>query len=214
MTLPFCEEAGFFNYSSEQSRWLCGRDPILGAAIHRIGPIRRRVHKDAFQALLWAIVGQQISATAQGSIWARFTARFGMPQPDKLAQADATALRECGMSLKKARYIIGIAEAFAAGRLSHADLAAMTDKELAGALLALPGVGSWTVEMLLIFNFQRPDVLSYGDLAIRRGICRLYGYPELTKPLFELLRERYSPHATLASLYLWEVAAEKRHKED
>lgn len=209
MALPFCNESGVFNYSREQTGWLCRRDPVLAAEIRRIGAIRRRVYPDAFQALLWAIVGQQISAQAQASIWSRFIAKFGLPEAEKLAQTDATLMRDCGLSSRKADYIIAIAKAFASGRLSHAGLAGMTDKEMAAALRSLPGVGPWTVEMLLIFTFQRPDILSYGDLAIRRGICRLYKYPELTKPLFESLRERYSPQGTLASLYLWKVAAER-----
>lgn len=208
MGLPFCDEAGFFNYGSEQTGWLCECDPILASAIQRIGSIRRSIHPDAFQALLWAVAGQQISAGAQASIWARFTAKFGVPEPERLAAADPIALRECGLSLKKCGYIIGIARAFAEGRFSHAGLASMADKELAEALRVLPGVGAWTAEMLLIFTFQRPDVLSYGDLAIKRGICRLYGCTGLSKPFFERLRKRYSPYATVASLYLWQVAGE------
>lgn len=209
MALPSCDETGFFNYRSEQTGWLCERDPILGAAIQRIGAIRRRVHPDAFQALLWAVARQQISARAQAAIWARLTAKFDVTDPAILIQADPAALRECGLSLKKCEYLIGIAQAFADGRFSHAGLAAMADKELAEALRVLPGVGAWTAEMLLIFTFQRPDVLSYGDLAIRRGICRLYECPELSKQFFERLRKLYSPYATVASLYLWQVAGEK-----
>lgn len=214
MDLPFCDEPGFFNYSREQTGWLGGRDPVLASAIQRIGAVRRRMQPDAFQALLWAVTGQQISARAHASIWARFTARFGLPEPGTFTQADEAALRDCGLSLKKAQYVIAIAKAFASGGFSHAGLAAKPDKELGEALRALPGVGAWTVEMLLIFTFHRPDILSYGDLAIRRGICRLYKYPKLTRPLFESLRARYSPHASIASLYLWQIAGEKQQNGD
>ena len=76
------------------------------------------------------------------------------------------------------------------------------------ALTALPGVGRWTAEMLLTFSLQRPDVLAYDDLGIRKGICRLYGLDSLTKQQFAAYRARYAPHATVAALYLWHIAAE------
>ncbi|NLY31532.1 MAG: DNA-3-methyladenine glycosylase 2 family protein, partial [Firmicutes bacterium] len=73
---------------------------------------------------------------------------------------------------------------------------------------ALPGVGVWTAEMLLIFSLNRPNILSYNDLAIRRGITNLYGLKELTRDQFEKYRARYSPYCSVASLYLWELSGQ------
>ena len=76
-------------------------------------------------------------------------------------------------------------------------------------LSALDGVGVWTAEMLLIFSLQRPDVVSWGDLAIRRGMMALYGLNSLTRTQFDNYRKRYSPYGSVASLYLWALAARK-----
>ena len=73
-------------------------------------------------------------------------------------------------------------------------------------LSALNGIGVWTAEMLRIFSLCRPDVLSWGDLGIRRGMALLYGDRELTRERFERRRKRYSPYGSVVSLYLWSIA--------
>ena len=118
------------------------------------------------------------------------------------------ALRGCGLSLRKAGYLREAARAALEGRLDGAELAAMSDREVVDRLTALPGVGVWTAEMLMIFSMQRPDVVSYGDLAIRRGVMRLYGLESLSRREFETYRSRWSPYGTVASFYLWAVAHE------
>jgi len=85
----------------------------------------------------------------------------------------------------------------------------MPDETVIERLCALKGIGVWTAEMLLIFSLGRPDVLSWGDLAIRRGMTRLYGLKELTREKFEMYRKRYSPYGTVASLYIWAVSHEE-----
>ena len=84
----------------------------------------------------------------------------------------------------------------------------MPDDEVIGLLSSLPGIGVWTAEMLLIFSLGRMDVLSYGDLAIRRGLCKLYGHKTLTKEQFARYKKRYSPYGSIASLYLWRLSVE------
>jgi DNA-3-methyladenine glycosylase II len=110
------------------------------------------------------------------------------------------------MSMRKAGYIRGIGEAVASGRLDLDVLREFPDNEVITRLLALNGVGVWTAEMLLIFSMERPDVLSWGDLAIRRGMMRLYGRDTLDREVFERYRKRYSPYGSIASLYLWEIS--------
>ena len=82
----------------------------------------------------------------------------------------------------------------------------MTDNEVCAELSKLNGVGLWTAEMIMIFSMQRPNILSYGDLAILRGMRMLYHHREITKPKFKKYWKRYSPYASCASLYLWAVA--------
>ena len=90
--------------------------------------------------------------------------------------------------------------------LNIAELATLPDAEIIRRLSSLNGVGVWTAEMLLIFSLERPDVVSWGDLAIRRGMMNLYGLDSLTREQFERYRKRYSPYGSVASLYLWALA--------
>lgn len=199
----------YFKYGREQISWLKKRDGLLGATIERIGPVRREIHPDPFLALARAVIGQQISNQAQAAVWGRFQEFFQPLTPARIAAIDPEELMRCGTSLRKAGYIAGIAKAFATGRLNGKKMGKMDDAALEALLLELPGVGKWTTEMLLIFTFARPNILSFGDLAIRRGMARLYGHETITREIFERHRAVYSPFATVAGLYLWEIAAEK-----
>ena len=110
------------------------------------------------------------------------------------------------MSLRKAGYIKGIAEAALSGQVEFGKLQFLEDEEIIKKLSALPGVGNWTVEMLLIFSLCRPDVVSYKDLAIRRGMMNLYQLEELSFQDFARYRKKYSPYGSVASLYLWALS--------
>lgn len=200
-------ECEVFDYGESEVSWLGKRDPVLGAFISKRGRLMRRIYPDAFAGLSRAIIGQQISARAHEAIWQKFTGRFGQNAPGRIACANPDALRQCGISRHKAGYLIGVAREFAEGRLSHELLASYEDDALINRLVALPGVGRWTAEMLLIFTFKRKNVMSFGDLGIRRGLENLYGYAKVTRKEFDSHFLDYSPVATVASLYLWEAAA-------
>lgn len=199
---------GIFRYSAVETDYLAERDPVLGRAIRRIGPIERRVTPDLFEALAESIVGQQISGKAAETVWRRLTTLTGGVTPQNVVQAAVEELRSCGLSLRKVGYLQEAARAALEGRLDEKELAAMSDSEVVDRLTALPGVGVWTAEMLMIFSMQRPDVVSYGDLAIRRGVMHLYGLESLSRREFETYRSRWSPYGTVASFYLWAVAHE------
>jgi 3-methyladenine DNA glycosylase/8-oxoguanine DNA glycosylase len=112
------------------------------------------------------------------------------------------------MSVRKAEYIKGIAEAAISGEVDFGTLHTLTDEEIIKKLSSLRGVGVWTAEMLLIFSLCRPDVVSYKDLAICRGMMNLYGLKELPIEKFERYKKRYSPYGSVASLYLWALSVE------
>lgn len=110
--------------------------------------------------------------------------------------------------MRKAGYIIGIADAVISEKLNLNKIPDMTDKEVIDTLIQLKGIGVWTAEMLLISSLNRPDILSWGDLAIQRGIMRLYRHKTLDKIRFARYRKRYSPYGSTASLYLWALSKE------
>jgi 3-methyladenine DNA glycosylase/8-oxoguanine DNA glycosylase len=198
----------FFQYGQKEIDHLARRDKKLGRAIARIGMIERPVMPDLFPALVHCVVAQQISRAAADTVWGRLCGRLAGVSPRNVAGTDVAEIQKCGLSLRKAQYIKGIGEAVMRGGLDLQELREMPDGEVIAKLSSLPGIGVWSAEMLLIFALCRPDVVSWGDLAIRRGMLNLYGLPELTRKQFDRFRRRYSPYGSVASLYLWALSVE------
>jgi DNA-3-methyladenine glycosylase II len=188
--------------------YLRKKDKKLGEAIDRIGFIEREVIPDLFTALVNSIVAQQISIKAVDTIWGRMEERFGEITAPNIAKQAVEDVQQCGMTMKKAIWIKSIAESVCTGDLDLNELAQLPDEEVCRRLCLLDGIGLWTAEMLMTFSLQRKDVVSWGDLAIRRGMMRLYHHKKLDKAKFERYKKRYSPYGTIASLYLWRISVE------
>ena len=195
----------YFEYGEKEISYLRKKDKRLCAAIDRIGMIKREVNPDLFAALVESVVGQQISSKAAATVRGRL---YGICKLDalKLHALTVEEVQACGVSMRKAGYIKGIADAAVNKTVDFETLKAKTDREIIETLVKLNGVGVWTAQMLLIFSLMRPDVVSYGDLAIRRAMMGLYGHKELPKEKFSRYAKRYSPYGSVASLYLWELS--------
>ena len=198
-------EKHYFDYGQQEMDYLSRKDKKLGAVIGRLGFIRREVQPDVFAALVDCVIGQQISSKAADTVSARLRERSGM-NAEKLCSLTREEIQSCGMSMRKAGYIKHIAEAAVNKSVDFEALRQMSDGDVIGALTVLKGVGVWTAEMMLIFSLSRPNVVSYGDLAIRRGMMRLYGLGELPKERFMRYAKRYAPYGSVASLYLWAIS--------
>ena len=198
----------FFFYGEKDLAHLRRADRKLAAVIDRIGMLRRRVMPELFPAIVHSIAGQQISTKAHETVWGRLVAGLGTVSPETVLAQPEETLRGFGLSGRKVGFIRRIAAVFAAGELDPAALSALPDEAVVARLTQLPGIGTWSAEMLLLFCLQRPDVVSYGDLGIRRGMCRVYGKREIDRAFFARKRRRYSPCGSVASLYLWAVSAE------
>lgn len=196
----------YFVYGNKEMEHLKRKDQRLGAAIERVGLIKREVNPDLFSSLINSIVGQQISTKAQLTVWKRMQERFQPFTPETLNKVDVETIQACGISMRKAGYISGITSAILNKEVNLQSLAEMPDEEVIKELTKFKGVGIWTAEMLLTFSMQRPDVVSFGDLAIQRGMRMLYGHKKITRELFKKYKRRYSPYGTVASLYLWAIA--------
>ncbi|MBA2521981.1 MAG: DNA-3-methyladenine glycosylase 2 family protein [Solirubrobacterales bacterium] len=192
---------------------LAASDPRIAALIEQIdhGQIEGRLRArttDRFEALARIVVGQQVSTAAARTVWGRVCEAFdGSPSAKQLTSDEAEAkLRGAGLSGRKASYIRGIAEAVEAGELRPDELDGATDDEVIETLVALRGLGRWSAEMFLLFDLGRPDVFSGGDLGLRHGIRIAYGMEGPPTPEEAVaIAERWSPHRSLASLYLWEA---------
>ena len=202
-----------FNYGSKEIEYLKSRDKKLSAAIDRIGMIEREITPEPFHALVSSVVSQQISNKAAETVWKRLSNLLGSITPESISKVSQAEIQSCGMTIRKAGYIKGIADAAISGEINFETLHALTDGEIIKKLSALNGVGVWTAEMLLIFSLCRPNVVSYGDLAIRRGMMNLYNLKDLPKEKFARYIKRYSPYGSVASFYLWELSLQVDSKK-
>ncbi len=196
----------YFEYGKDEVEYLKSRDKVLGKAMDSVGHIDREIIPDLFEGIVYNIVGQQISMKAARTVWGRFTNKFGKVTPETLYNQDVEDIQKLGVSFRKAGYIKEVSRQVCEKELVIGELYMLPDDEVVKRLVKLPGIGVWTCEMLLIFSLNRMNVLSWQDLAIKRGIINLYGLDSLDKETFNELKERYSPYASVASLYLWEVA--------
>ena len=196
----------YFDYGAREVDYLKARDRVLGEVIDQVGHVEREVDPDLFSAVVHHIVGQQISTKAQATIWARMRERLGEVNARTVAAAGTAALQSVGISLRKAEYIQDFAGKVNSGAFDLQRVAALPDSEAIEALVALKGVGVWTAEMILLFCLQRPDIFSFDDLAIHRGLRMVYRHRKIDRKLFEKYRRRFSPYGSVASLYLWAVA--------
>lgn len=196
----------YFEYGAKETDYLKSKDKKLAEVIDEIGHIERPVDEDLFSAVVHHIIGQQISTKAQQSIWKKVNDGLGEITADTLLSCGRERLQKFGITFKKADYILDFAEKVKKGTFDLEKISHMSDSDVIAELSSLKGIGVWTAEMLLLFCLQRPNVFSYGDLAILRGIRMVYHHRKVSRELFEKYRRRFSPYCSVASLYLWAVA--------
>jgi len=193
-------------------RHLRRADARLSKAMERVGPFRLRLRPmtSPYAALLKAIVYQQLSGKAAGTIHGRVLALLPPgpgPAPAALLALPDSSLRAAGLSRNKLLALKDLSARTLAGDLPEgAALAELSDAELVERFIEVRGVGRWTVEMLLIFNLGRPDVLPFTDLGIRKGFQRVYGMKQLPAlSTVERAGRAWAPYRSVASWYLWRV---------
>ncbi len=196
----------YFRYGTEEMDYLRKKDPRLGEVIDQVGKVEREVDTDLFSAVVHHIVGQQISTKAQQTIWRRIRDTMGVVDADSILDAGAERMQAFGISERKAGYILEFAGKVQSGAFDVQGIWEKPDEEVVAQLTALKGIGIWTAEMILLFCMERPNVFSYGDLAIQRGLRMVYHHRRIEPKLFEKYRRRFSPYCSVASLYLWAVA--------
>jgi DNA-3-methyladenine glycosylase II len=166
---------------------------------------------DLFGALVFQVIGQQISVVAATAIFARLVERFDgrAPRPDELVDLDPETLRELGLSRRKANTALDLAQRFMDGRLSEAGLSKLTDDEAIRALTEVTGIGPWTAKGALLIALHRPDLVRTDDVALRNSIQAHYCLHHLPDPdEVAALAQRWSPYGSLASSLL--LAAARR----
>jgi DNA-3-methyladenine glycosylase II len=196
--------------NEEAIQHLCRADKTLARLVKQVGPctLKPKNRRAPFEALVHAVVHQQLNGTAAKSILKRVLALYPgkrFPTPQDLLETADEQLRGAGLSRAKTAAVKDIAAKTLTGVVPGARaVAQMSDAEILERLTGVRGVGPWTVEMLLMFTLGRKDVLPATDYGVRKGFAITYGRGDLPSPK-ELLEygERWRPHRTTAAWYLW-----------
>lgn len=193
--------------ASDAAETLRGRDPVLAGVIDRVGPFEASYEPDLWWALVDAIASQQLSVKAAATIVGRLdalTPEGSHPTPAEILAQPDEALRACGLSGAKTRYVKDLASRWVDGSLEPDRLPGMSDEEVVEHLTAVKGIGRWTAEMILIFTLGRPDIFPVDDLGLKVAMQRAYGLAERPgKEEMLEIGEAWRPHRSVASLYLW-----------
>lgn len=199
---------------------LSSRDPVMRRLIREHGQcaLEPETRRPPFQSLVQAVAHQQLNGTAANTILARFKKLFPgrkFPRPEDLAGVTDKEIRACGFSFAKIKAIRDIAEKTLSGVVpSPREMVKLSDDEIIARLTEVRGVGRWTVEMLLIFQLGRRDVLPAHDFGVRAGFRHAYGRRKLPEPKEILAHgEIWRPHRTTASWYLWRAADALKKKK-
>ena len=192
-------------------------DAVLGGLISAVGPCRLSAQPDGhpFQILARAIAHQQLNGTAANTILKRLVDSVGaggFPTPEQVTAASPESLRAAGFSFAKVAALRDLAEKTIAGLVPDAaTLRELSDEEIIARLTQVRGIGRWTVEMLLVFQLGRPDVLPVDDFGVRTGFQAAYGLSRLPRPqALAAWGERWKPYRTTAAWYLWRANELKR----
>ncbi len=196
----------YFEYGEAELSYLRQKDKRMCEVIDRVGHVERTVDTDLFSSVVHHIIGQQISMKAQATIWQRMHDALGDVNAETIIAAGVPRLQALGMTFRKAEYITDFAQKVHSGAFDLDAVGHMSDEDAIRALSGLKGIGVWTAEMILLFCMQRPDIFSYDDLAIQRGLRMVYRHRAIDRKLFEKYRRRFSPCCSVASLYLWAVS--------
>ena len=196
----------YFEYGETEIAYLKSKDKKMAEVIEQVGFIKREVDTDLFSSVIHHIIGQQISTKAQATIWKRMSDSLGTVNAATILEADPAQLQSFGMTFRKVEYIRDFADKVHSGVFDLEAISEMNDQDAIKELSSLKGIGVWTAEMILLFCLQRPDIFSFDDLAIHRGLRMVYHHRKIDRKLFEKYRRRFSPYCSVASLYLWAVS--------
>jgi DNA-3-methyladenine glycosylase II len=189
---------------------LAERDPVLRRLVAETGPPRVRPPAEShFEALVRAIVYQQLAGAAASAIHGRLTAALGGEvTPERVLALPGESLRSAGLSASKTASLQDLAAKVLDGTvvLDPAGLRAESDDEVVARLSTVRGIGKWTAEMFLMFQLRRLDVWPTGDLGVRKGFGLAWGIPTPTAKQLDPLGDPFRPYRSVVAWYCWRAA--------
>ncbi len=194
---------------AEGAACLARAEPRFAYALERIGEVPLRRRADGFEALLGAIVSQQVSVASADAIWGRLC-DAGLNAAGEVQRATEEDLRACGLSRQKIRY----AKALADAGIDFAALRVQPDEDVVASLVAVPGIGRWTAEIYVMFSLGRADVFAPGDLALQESARILFEIDERpTEKALRAMAEAWSPWRAVAARILWAYYRVAKNRE-
>lgn len=206
----------WFDQSAPDHQWaqaakhLSKADARLAKVIARVGPCTMAPRRDYFPSLCRAIFAQQLSTKVAATLVDRFRNHFPARRPTPalvhqlLSKGDEEAIRRCGLSRQKARYLVDLSEHFLENKIATRKLRGMSDEQVIEALVAVKGIGRWTAEMFLMFVLNRPDVLPVDDLGLREGVRDVYELRQRPTPKqVQKIAEPWRPYRSIGTWYIW-----------
>lgn len=191
-------------------RHLRKSDNVMLKLIEQLSPITfTKTRQPYFQALVRAIINQQLSVKAGTTIEKRVQLKHGGRyfNAERLLRLRSTTLRQCGLSNNKVCYLRTLAKAIIGGELNFRKLVKLDDDAIRNVLIKFPGIGQWTADMFLITSLQRPDVFPIGDLVLRKSMQRYYQLADDTiYDQYVAIAAAWQPYRTIASVYLWKAS--------
>lgn len=187
---------------------LSRHDPVLAPVITQNGLAELAPHTDYYGALVNSIIGQQLSVKAAATIKSRFRDLYEgrLPSAEQILETSVEALRAVGFSNAKANYVRDLAQHVVDGRVRFDTIDHQSNEEIIAELTDVKGIGEWTAHMFLMFCMGRLDVLPVGDLGIRNGIRKLYGFDDAPSPeqITDIAtKNNWHPYESVASWYVW-----------
>ncbi len=188
---------------------LSKNDKVLSTIIKKYGTCNLRPHKQYFNDLLKAIIGQQLSIKAAAAIEKRFFDQFGIkPKPEHIVSTDNNIFRSIGISNAKTNYIKDLCRKYISGELNLKNLNKKNNEEIINELTKVKGIGIWSAHMFLIFTLGRLNILAYSDFGVRKAIMLNYRLRKLPdeKKVFQIAKKNnWSPFNSIACLYMWKT---------
>ena len=191
------------NYGMKEMQYISDKHPVMKTLVEHYGKLQMGKVKDIYTSLVLHIISQMLANSVSEILIKRFLNLVGEITPENVIRVGKEAIRECGISLKKAEYILELSHNIVEKVYDFSGLESMSDDETVKYLMQIKGVGKWTAEMIVEFTMGRLNIFSYDDVALQNGIKKAHGFKTLSKMRFERLRKLYVPYCSVASVYYY-----------
>ena len=190
--------------------YLSEKDKVLQQIIENFGNPIIQKRAEGFSALCHIILEQQVSIASAKACYDKIQIHLGEILPETILAISDVELRNCGVSRQKSSYLKDLAQKVSSNELDFATFSAKTESEIRAELIAVKGVGNWSIEVYLMFCLQSSDIIPLGDIAIKNTLKELYNCQTLEE--MELISNNWKPERTMASFVIWHYYLKKRNK--